>query len=284
MLYDKLRVLVIGKNSFIAKHFIKVCLKNKINHISCSHFNIPKKFNNFDWVINFTINPRFFFDQYSQIIDQDALIAKNVSKYKNVKYVMLSSRLVYGYDTSLEPASENQRLRQKSNITYGLNKILSEQNCRSIISPSNLLIARGSNVFGYEINRNSFTGIALGTLLTKSEILLDISKDTIRDFIPVNFFARYLFKLITNNCFGIYNIGSGLGLKLEEFCNALIEGFDHGTLKSFDNLSVKDQFILDNKKLINVTNEKIYKSDIIKYTKNIGKKLKKEAEVKKING
>ena len=280
MLKDNFKILIIGQNSFIAKHFVKSCFKNKINIIACSHFNIPEKLDDFSWVINFSINPRFFYDKYSQIIDQDALIANKVSKYKNLKYVMISSRLVYGYDNSLEPAIETQKLKHKNNLIYGSNKIFSEKCCESLITPNNLLIVRGSNLFGYEIGRKSFFGVALNRLTIKSEILLDISKDTVKDFIPVNIFARCLVKLIQKNCSGIYNVGSGFGLRIEEVCNAIIEGFGRGVLKTIDNPPIKDQFILNNKKLIYFTNEKIYKSDIFKYAKKVGEKLKTKIKVK----
>lgn len=279
MLDKKNKILIIGKNSFVASHFIKFCEKNKVDHYTCSHYNIPLSFDKYDCVVNFTINPKFFTHEYTLTIDQDALIAKKVSDYKNLRYVMVSSRLVYGFKDSLINISEDHKLNIKNNSLYGVNKVLSEEYCRSILKPNNLLIARGSNLFGYEINRRSFLGIALKRLLEKSEILLDISKKTIRDFIPVNDFANFLAVLITKNCSGIFNVSSGIGIKLEDLCNTIIRGYGEGILVTTLNAPIKDQFILNNSKLVNVTKREIKKLEIMNYAKDIGKKLKLETKV-----
>jgi len=271
-----MKVLIIGQNSFVAKYFIRTCKDNKINYVTCSHSDVPKKFDDFTWVVNFTINPKFFTDKYSKAIDQDVLIAKQVSKYQNLKYVMISSRMVCGSNNLLIPMLEDCKVKQNLNSIYGCNKILSEKYCRSIINSDNLLIIRGSNIFGYEYGRKSFTGAALNRLVCKSEILLDISKKTVRDFIPVNYFSDCLVQLMLKKCTGIYNIGSGLGISIEDFCNAIIKGYGGGTIATFGGVVIKDQFILDNQKLLGVVSSRIDKSYILQYAISIGKKLKIE--------
>ena len=283
MINQDIKILIVGQNSFVAKYFIKACVENEIDHYACSHSNIPKILSEFNWVVNFTINPNFFTQKHTISIDQDALIAKNVSAYKNLKYVMISSRLVYGYDNILIPASEKHELQHVNNVIYGSNKILSEKFCRSLIKPQNLLITRGSNMFGYEIKRKSFIGIALNRLLSKSEILLDISEKTVRDFIPVNDFASYLIQLISKNCTGTYNIGSGKGVTLEDLCNSIIKGYGKGVLNTTSNAPIKDQFILDSQKLFKITKRTIKKSEIMNYAENIGRRLKMENEANKNN-
>ena len=59
MLNKKTKILVIGKNSFVATHFIKFCEKNKEYHYTCSHNNIPLSFNKYGYVVNFSINLNF---------------------------------------------------------------------------------------------------------------------------------------------------------------------------------------------------------------------------------
>jgi dTDP-4-dehydrorhamnose reductase len=277
-----MKVLIIGENSFIAKYFIRTCGENEINYVTCSHLDIPKKFDDFTWVVNFTINPKFFTDEYSEAIDQDVLIAKQVSKYQNLKYVMISSRMVCSSNNLLIPMLEDCKVKQKYNSIYGFNKILSEKCCRSIIKFDNLLIIRGSNIFGYEYGRKSFTGVALNRLICKSEILLDISKKTIRDFIPVNYFSDCLMQLMLKKCNGVYNIGSGLGTSLEDFCNAMIKGYGGGSITTLGDTVIKDQFILDNKKLLSVVSCNINKNKILQYAISIGKKLKIE-EIRRNN-
>lgn len=269
-----MKVLIIGKNSFIAKYFIRTCIDNKINYDVCSHSDIPKKFDGFTWVINFTINPKFFTDKHSDAIDQDILIAKKVSKFQNLKYVMISSRMVYDSNNSLIPMLEDFKTKRKLNTIYGSNKVLSEKYCKSIISFDNLLIIRGSNIFGYEYGRKSFTGTALNRLACESQILLDISKKTKRDFIPVNYFSDCLLKLMLKKCNGLYNISSGLGITLEDFCNAIIKGYGGGGIVTIVGAKIKDQFILDNQKLLSVVSYNIDKNYILQYATNIGAKLK----------
>lgn len=274
-----MKILIIGKNSFIAGYFITACRDNGIDYVGCSHSDIPKKFDGFDWVVNFTINPKFFTHKYSKSIDQDAVIATQVSKYQNVKYVMISSRTVYGRNNSLTPKLEGFNVKDNNNSIYACNKIYSEQYCKSIFNSDDLLIVRGGNIFGYEYGRKSFTGMALNRLRCKSEILLDVSEKTVRDFIPVNCFSDCLIKLVVKNCTGVYNIGSGLGTSLEEICSAIIAGYGGGSVATSGVVVVKDQFILDIQKLLDVLGYSINKSDVMQYARNVGKRLRVEQGV-----
>jgi len=278
-----MKILIIGRNSFVAQYFIEACKDNEIDYFACSHLDIPGNLNNFNWVVNFTINPKFFTDKYSESIDQDALIVEKLSKSQNQKYAMISSRMVYGCDNFLTPSLEGDEVKHNNNSIYGSNKIFSEQYCRSIMGSKNLLIARGSNIFGYELGRKSFAGTALDGLLSKSEILLDISEKTVRDFIPVNDFAIYLMQLISKKCIGVYNVGSGIGITLEDLCNSIIKGYGCGAITTIGSTVIKDQFVLDNQKLLSIGSRKINKVDIMKYAKHIGVRLKIEAEARKNN-
>ena len=273
-----MKVLIIGLNSFVAKYFIRSCEDSKIDYVACSHQDIPKSFDGFTWVINFTINPKFFTQKHSESIDQDIFIAKLVSEYKDLKYAMISSRMVYGSNNSLVPIAESCKVIQKPNSIYGSNKVLSECNVRSIIKPHNLLIIRASNIFGYEFGRKSFTGAALSRLARKSEIVLDISQKTIRDFIPVNYFSNCLMQLMFKKSSGVYNIGSGIGVSLEDLCNAMIKGYGSGHISTEIAAEINDQFILDNQKMLGVVDFSINKRNILEYAMNAGNELKIEQE------
>lgn len=278
-----MNILIVGQNSFLAQCFINTCRENGICFQTCSHKDIPENFSNFNWVVNFTINPKFFTEKYSESIDQDAIIARKISHFHNLKYAMISSRMVYGRNKLLVPASEWHKVELINNSIYGRNKIFSEQYCKSILDSNNLLIVRGSNIFGYEIGRNSFTGSVLNQLSIRSEILLDISKKTVRDFLPVNYFSSYLTQLILKEYIGIFNISSGIGITIEEFCNAIIEGYGRGVILSSSGLVVNDQSTLNNLKLLRIANYKISKSDIIEHAVNIGKLLKIKVKDRKDN-
>lgn len=275
-----MKLLLIGKTSFIAKVFSFYCDANSIDYEACSHLNIPEELGSFSWIINFSLNPRFFSESYSAIIDQDALIVDKIQKVKHVKYVMLSTRRVYGSDNVLYLYSEGDPLDNTRNTHYGRNKICSEEYCRSVLSPDNLLIVRGSNIFGYEIGRRSFTGIAMDGLLKNSEIELDISGKTVRDFLPVHTFVKYLAHLITRECVGVFNVGAGFGLTLEEFCTALISGYGRGRIITASDAVVQDQFILDSQRLISAGGVKTDKTQVITFVGSLGRKLREEGGVR----
>ena len=114
-----MRILIIGKNSFIAKNFIALCADSNVEFFSCSHSNIPHNFNPFDCVVNFTINPHFYTDNYSEKIDQDVIIATKVSAYKSIKYIMISSRMVFGRNELLMPMLETSNTNEYNNNCYG---------------------------------------------------------------------------------------------------------------------------------------------------------------------
>ena len=55
------KILVIGENSFLGKSFIGNNIKNDIfSIVTCTHNNIPENLEQFDWVVNFSINPSYY--------------------------------------------------------------------------------------------------------------------------------------------------------------------------------------------------------------------------------
>ena len=271
-------ILIIGKNSFIAKTFINECYKQNICFITCSHSTVPEDLSKFTSVINFSINPLFFNTNYSTEIDQDALIAEKVSKNEHIKYILLSSRTVYKNNKDLIPMNESNELDYNSTRIYAINKIKSELAVSKIISPINLLIIRASNVFGVEIGRHTFMGIAQQKLTKELEILLDVSKETIRDFIPVDYLAKVVLKLIILDAKGIYNVGTGLKTNLDEICQAIIKGYGKGVLTELPNVVIKDAFQLNINKQVNITNDRLSKTDLLTYAGYVGKKLKEKTD------
>ena len=269
----KNKILVIGENSFLAKSFIENTIGNDIfSLVACSHNNIPENLGQFNWVVNFSINPSYYAEKYSEEIDQDAYIAKLIAKTANTKFCFISTRVVYDTNNSAKPISENSSEIKTSLRTYGLNKLHTEKNIINLLGIDRVLIPRASNIFGLEYGRHTFMGIAQKKLMEENKIVLDISRNTIRDFININDFSQALFLLISNNKKGIYNLGVGEAITLNEICSALIEGYGSGNL--IDTEAVKDQFVLDTTKLHNSISIKIDKNSILNHAKNIGSELK----------
>ena len=80
------KILVVGKNSLLAKNFIKIAgdfFKNSVT--SCSHKSIQKEFSDFDYVINFSFNPKLYKFKYEKKHDQDLKIANSILKSKKTK-------------------------------------------------------------------------------------------------------------------------------------------------------------------------------------------------------
>ena len=95
----KIKFLVIGKNSFLAKNFYKFSkLKNKITFIS--RFEIKKKINffeKFSHLINFSYDPKIKNSSYQDTNPIDEKICSLISDSKII-YIYPSSRAIYKID------------------------------------------------------------------------------------------------------------------------------------------------------------------------------------------
>ncbi|MDB4427357.1 NAD(P)-dependent oxidoreductase [Porticoccaceae bacterium] len=270
------KILVVGKNSFVAQHFIAASEIYGLILDICSHNDMPDDLSEYGWIINFSINPKMFSEHYSTSFDQDYLISHKIIGNTQARFVMISSRTVYPCDDSTVPLIESSAVEISNQSQYGLNKIQSEGEVRATLAADKLLILRASNIFGLEVGRHTFMGVAQRRLIEKNEILLDINGATIRDFIPVDFFCEYLVRLVKHNASGIYNVGSGEGITVHEICSEIISGFGEGEIKTLAESIVKQQFILDITKLEQLTGYKISKAKIFSYTRKLGEQLSKE--------
>lgn len=276
MIYKKIRILVIGSNSFIAKHFIKHCLdrKHDIDCKSCSHREIPEDINNYDWVVNFSINPNYYSSKYNVNIDQDLSIIKKLVT-ANPRYVMMSSRLVYAEENDTSLLTEQDETNFNQNNLYGINKRLTETACIQKYPQDKLLIIRASNIIGLEPGRRTFMGLAQESLLKKSEIILDLKKEVRKDFIPVEMFVKYLLEVILSNFTGVMNMGSGIPISVYEACKLLIKGYGSGVLKFQKTIKNSGQFELNLTKMKSIIKEQMSVDEMNDYIITLGLKLKK---------
>ncbi len=257
----KIKILAIGKNSFLAKNFYKYTkLKRHINFIS--RYEIAKiDFNEFTHLINFSYDPKIINHNYSKtnLIDE-----KICSLIKNDKliYIYPSSRAVLKID--------NKRKN------YGKNKLIIEKLIKKN-RKSRYLILRISNVLGFHLEgSNLFITKLLNSLKIHKLIKLDLHKKTYKDFITPMFFSESLDKLIKMNKIGTFNFSSGKKTYINELCDAIIKGYGKGNIIYLQNL-YRDSFILNNSKLKKSTNLDISKKEIIDFCYILGKKLKKYA-------
>jgi nucleoside-diphosphate-sugar epimerase len=269
------KVLVIGSNSYLAKAFLKECdeIYKTLFVVKCLHNEIPENLNEFDCVINFSINPDYYNEKYCEDNDQDLLIVKKLLTKKPL-YVMISSRLVYGESHNLSPFREDQVVDHIELTQYAKNKRLTEINCIENYPTDKLLIIRASNIIGLEFGRKTFMGIAQKSLKLNNQIFLDISGESKKDFLPVEVFSNYLLSLIFSRSTGIINVGSGIPIRVSSICKLMINGFGSGNIVFKERVRISGQFVLDISKLKTVINNPIQIDSMNNYFYSLGVRLK----------
>ena len=195
------KILVIGKNSLLAKNFLLHIDRNKSFEInSCRHKNIPSEINSYDFVVNFSFNPKLYTNEYIEKYDQDLKIAKLIRNSKKTKMVIFSSRQVYGVHNDLYTFKEDDVDLNRTMTTYGLNKVQCENNVKKCINDnSRLLICRSANIFSQKVGGKNFTGIALNSLLKNDLIMLNSSRRVVKDFLPVDLHSIIIQRLVIDN-------------------------------------------------------------------------------------
>lgn len=193
-------------------------------------------------LINLAFSPLLRLQTYDPSHDIDGQLAQ-IIKDTQSHFIMMSSRTVYG------PAPHpdyrlTETLKPSPQTLYAQNKWLIEQSLVTSLGPDRVTIIRGANVFGHEIGRPSFFGMALSRLKEKGEILFDMNPDVRRDFVAVWHVADALVKIANAPRPGLYNYGSGFATRCYDIARWIIEGYGSGIIQS-NNIEFKDQFYLD---------------------------------------
>ena len=254
----EIRILVIGKNSFIAKNYFKYSkLKKKITLIS--HNEIENiNFKKYTHLVNFS---------YDQRIKNQSYYKTNLID-KKICSLIDNDNLIYIYPSSRAILKIN-----KEREYYGKNKLIIEKLIKKS-RKSRYLILRISNILEFNLEgSNLFISQLLNSLKNFNLIKLDLHKKTYKDFIPLYFFSECLDSLIELDKTGTFNLSSGKKINIRELCKAIIKGFGEGKIIYLDKL-YRDSFVLDNSKLKKTINLAVSKKEILEYCNLIGKKLK----------
>jgi len=257
-----MKTLIIGKNSFIGKHFYHATKNVDI----ISYSDVDKvDFSKYNTILNCAITPEFKIEDYKQRNDLDYQVAILAAANK-CHYIMMSTRKVYGTCDDLQILNEESKL--DANDYYGDNKATSERKIVDLGGSHTIL--RASNIYGFEYGRNSFMGFCMNQLKHNDEIVYTISGKSKRDFISIKSVCKVLNKIVEKKPTGIYNLSSSYGTEIGEVARALIEGYESG--KFIESGQIKDQFILDNRKLLKTLDIElpIFQR---KYIKKLGEKL-----------
>lgn len=263
-----MKVLVVGANSFIARHFVDGA-RDRFQIVTQSHreFLSGADTRGCDAVINFAVDPALFVSPYRPQIDMDLMVAHRTAA-ENVHFVMMSSRKVYGLGTPM-PVTEDHKLVPSEE--YGRSKARAEAEVRKVAGEK-LTIVRGANIFGYEPDRRTFFGRAMTSLRDEGCIMLDESPFAQRDFVTVESFARTLVEIVSRRVLGIYNVGSGQANPIGQLVLWLIEGYGSGELH-IARPEIRDEFLLDNSKLERELGEPLCEQDLSSYCRSLGRKL-----------
>ncbi len=266
------KILIIGKKSFIGSN-LYLSLKKKFTVRLISFSNLKKKkenfFKNFTHIINCSINPKYVKLKYNKKFDNDYIIAKKIKNFK-IRYIFFSSRKVYYPKYNIKETSV-----PKPNCNYSKNKIRTEKNLNLILKHK-VLIFRISNIIGLPIKNNSrkvhWTFIDQFFYLAKKGTIID-NGNSFKDFISINKFSEIIYFAIKKDIFGIYNISIGKKIYL----NKIIEWLNYYNknkckiVKLKKNLSNKDNFTLNNEKLMKIISFKYSINDLEKYCKYISR-------------
>ena len=239
------KILIIGKRGFIGNSLSKYLKKfYKVKQISFKDLNKFKSIiNNFDYIVNTSINKNYINYKYKEKFDNDLKISKLINNQK-IFYTFISTRKVYPSKANLK---ENTKLSPKSN--YSKNKLITEQKLIKKLK-DNLIILRVSNIIGDKSLTKKIHQTFIDVFYENIEkgIVVDNGK-AFKDFLSIDKFCQIFKNIIKKNLSGVYNVSIGQKVYL----NDLIKWLNISNKKKLKKVKIKkkiDSFYLNNRKLM----------------------------------
>jgi dTDP-4-dehydrorhamnose reductase/UDP-glucose 4-epimerase len=236
-----MRLLIAGKNSFLARHILAAAQAQGLEPQAVSHDDpgLADALSGVDWVVNCAIHPRHRDRPYQPAHDFDLRLAE-LARRAGAGFTMLSSRKVYS--ASLRWNAREDAPAAGDGSFYGDNKARSEAAVRA--TGVRWTIFRLSNAIGLEQGRATFAGQLLTSLKARGEILFDMNPGTRRDFLPAETAAVAIVRQVRNRLEGVFNLGCGFPLPCGELADWIMQGFGGGRLVVTDD-TVRDEFFLN---------------------------------------
>ena len=265
-----MKVLIIGKRSFIAKNIEEFLLKKNITTKKISFKNFlslnSKKLLNYQFIINCSINKNFIKKKYKKKNDNDRIVCDKIKNINN-RIIIISSRKVYRNKFNLTEKSATNPL-----CNYSKNKLKSEKFCEKILS-KRLIILRTSNLIGKRNYKNTIHKTFIDNFFKNiKQGKIEYNKKDYKDFLSVDQFSKVVYKILnTKNMNGIYNLSIGKRVYINEIVQWLLK-YNNKTVKINNKSNKKlENFTLNNKKLCNKIKYKLKKKDLIKYCYKLSK-------------
>lgn len=264
------KILIVGKRGFLGKNLHKhLNRKFKSKIIYFKEINkFEKEINNFNYVINTSINKNYIYKRYLKKYDNDFKISKLISS-KETTYVFLSSRKVYKEKANIK---EDSKLLPKTH--YSKNKLITERNLKKKFGKK-LLILRISNIVGYKKDLKNHlheTFIDYFYKYAKKGIIFDNFKK-FKDFISVQKFCQLIEMTIKKNLHGTFNLSIGRKVYLNDIVGWL-NRFNKKKIKVVKLKEYKEgSFYLNNSKLMKKIKIKNTLNELRSDCLNLSKKL-----------
>ena len=260
----KIKLLLIGKNSFISENlFFFLRKKIKVKKISFKKFKNLKlnQLNYYNYICNCSITKKYSTKAYNFNEDIDLSIINKIKKL-NLKFIFLSSRKIYKPGLNLKEYSKKNPIDN-----YSKNKLISENKIKKII-PKKFIILRISNIIGKRNFKKKTRKISntfmdnYFNFIKKKEVVL--YENYCKDFLSINQFNKIFFEILKKNLFGIYNVSLGKKVYISEILDALNKNRINKNFKKTKILK-DDSFYLNNKKLLRIIKLKLTKKDLINF-------------------
>ena len=239
------RIGIIGANAYLAEN-ISAVLENVSLFARVDDWVETNDMGAFDWIINFSIQPEF----KTKILYPDELIdvsIANAIKNMDTKFVMISSRKVYGKYNLLNTFYETDELNPAD--FYAKNKVVAENAVLDIL-PTRSLILRVANIVDFPStrpNQRIFMGWIRDSMRDRGELNVTENPGVRKDFITRDYFHHALRDLMNQNQSGVFNVGAGFAVSMRELLPRIVGRGNcvfSGTGKKPD-----DQFVLSVDKL-----------------------------------
>ena len=262
------KVLIIGKRGFLGKNLYKYLKRG--NSVNLKSFNQIKNYNdlkNYNFIINTSINRNYIKKKYQEKFDNDFKIVDLIKK--NIKYIFISTRKVYKLKNNIKENSE-----KKPTCFYSKNKLITEKKLNQKLG-KNLIILRVSNIIGEkkETKNLHYTFIDHFISNIKKGYIYN-NTDQYKDFISIEKFCQIINQILKKNLNGIYNVSIGEKIFLNELVSWLNKYNRRKNLKKKKmNNRIKDNFYLNNKKLMNKIKISNNKSELKNYCYKLSKSI-----------